>query len=564
MPVPCGPPCCPPVIVPTSILYLVGQSLVNWCGETNPADPPTDIAHLKKYLKVAFNTEDHEYNPRGCHFTYTPHAGSVPPADPAYSIPWMQSDVIALSKELLAAIPALGIPGDPDTFGYTAEYRDDASMNISPGGPSVHHPYGVRNGVHIGLGAHTSSKARALIGFGEMHVYDGEGSYTMHYGVLVVPDDQSLNPVTYTPLQEIVTPEVGAHAVDVVFPKDPINAIFGPDFPGATYLVGPLPKAGIALAAHELAGASCRKAGFAEYINPSTPPKFYRRETASGGFPGCGLSTPPQSAKNYSGDQLVEYQSIEPGNPLVNWSFRSTFSADVKAALAGVMLGCSSPLFPFFGQYTPAGSDPVRGDDLLDEEDAAEYNAPSLPAEDVTRTTRTFRRRLQCGPTPIQDALTMTLSDEITTAEMIAYVEAAVALDYGVMSTPDFSEGAVTHLSPDETYYVKQKFRFKITGTIPVVYDEERTFTFVYTLLTFPLDGGDPSSSDQSVDLIFPAGSTVQTSDWIEVEAAPSTHVKLKLDPDKQPSEPIFALGNPWPVLIPNREPVLIDRTYYP
>lgn len=221
-------------------------------------------------------------------------------------------------------------------------------------------------------------------------------------------------------------------------PEDPILGPANPDFPGveqgACTIRAQGPELGGPRRTYDTAGRNqysrALKIGFMPYIGdaPETP-KVYLKESVSGGSPGCRASGEP--VRSYSGArEWVEEETADPAFPVgpSPYTLSNTLSDDAKGHAA---LSPAAPGFVF-----PGGT-------------------VDFPTE------RTHSREFKCGETAREDKITLTLSDEITTAKLklnvSAFVNAILGMD-DVLTSPELHVGEF--LATDEMSYELGKGRF--------------------------------------------------------------------------------------------------------
>lgn len=276
-------------------------------------------------------------------------------------------------------------------------------------------------------------------------------------------------------------------------------------------------------------GAFLQKRGFPQYNDVSTPPKIYKRETASGSYAGCPAQSLP--AKTYSGYRRVFEDEINPDFTDPTGSGETTFSADVPSSY-------KTPIFPDAG--------------------VGVFNPP--PPSSSTATTREWLTAPLCGATPVEDQLIMTLSDEVTTAAIQGPVDGIIAEDWGEVEGPlplPTGVNSIQFLSADETYYARQKCRFKLSGQIIAIFVDPVDFTFVYTLVEKNLITGEIGRTNVDTELHFEPGEFIGVSDWITLPDELGKHYWIEIDPGLQPTDLTFGTF-PGVEACPTRLPVLI------
>jgi hypothetical protein len=201
-----------------------------------------------------------------------------------------------------------------------------------------------------------------------------------------------------------------------------------PEQPGQVHVVGAPARLAPHIAGSSTRGGTYRKRGYTAYA-AETPRRVYRRETASGGFPGLG----DLAAKTYSGAH--GWRLNDGGTAYITLN---TLSADV-------------PRNRLSGQHG-LPSNPIH-----------------LEAEDwggvVSPTVRRWRTVYQDGDTEIVDQMDLTLEDEFTTADLKASADTLANSDFdepppsvvtgfsGQLAAAPFGPAAVKYLAPDETLY---------------------------------------------------------------------------------------------------------------
>lgn len=342
----------------------------------------------------------------------------------------------------------------------------------------------------------------------------GDGSLVFRWREIFIPDDEEAEP-TINDREQTVTPsEMEGEGFEAISGEYSLSVPEGEY--GTWYLAGPstLAQAGLLIYSQ---GASARKRGFLEY-QPSTTPRVYLTESASGSFAGCPASEIP--SRSYSGTaQYTETSSVG------CFSFSSSFS--YYASLY------RSPRYPseseaFWFDYAPIKTQP----------------------EILSATSRRWQAETSCDGEPVTDQITMTLSNEFTTADLIASVNEIVSTDWE--DSPQYnclgswSNCALNYLSPDETFFARCRIRYSLSASISWAFTTEKNFTFKIRKTTTNLDTGEVSESDISVPVTFDAGETSKTVDPVEIEAPEgNSRICLSIIPEDQPSHEMFSATSP-------------------
>ena len=292
-----------------------------------------------------------------------------------------------------------------------------------------------------------------------------------------------------------------------------------------------LPAKGTVTAEIEVKGWELTKRGYLEYQPTGDKPRVYKRETASGSFPGCPVQNLP--AKTYNGFQRYTDQSFEVEYPGGSYNEsesddptgnnQNTFNQAVKDS------GQYSPDFPHGGPF--------------------EYR---LAVKEITPTQRTFEKQITCGTRTVKDTLRFQLQEEYTTEQLRSRVEAEYNKNWDdqelkhlwVVEVDEFNvyalEEALLFQSEDEAYYAKQQLRYKLTFTIPWSFATDKDFTFKWTVFTERFDTGEISRSEQSKTVTFEDGNTlVREDDWREIPA-PTFPGRIWLGAFEGPEHPLF------------------------
>lgn len=391
----------------------------------------------------------------------------------------------------------------------------------------------------------------------------GDGSYQIRWRERFTPDDDDA-PITYVARSTVITPPIGDDPITVYSDVFTLNA---PGEEGVVEVVG-LEVHAIPVLLLQSKGYSYRKQGFAEYTQtPGVTPRFFKKETASGSFPGIPSLDLP--ARTYSGYQILkegrhfdhqvttEDCSYGPEDHILPASvYEDHFSDDAR--------GLSRGAWP---TGLPVGEAPPNNN--------KENGYPTPTA--LTATSREWKTPYVVDGVTIYDQVRYDLSDEFTTAELVSTVDQAFngpfswcndglysdddeanccystfgyayVARFNSKTTYDVGAVAMNILSADETFCAKQKVRFKLRGILPRAFSEEKTFTYVLSRITTNLLTGESTRQNISYPLNFDVGETVKTMDaWTEI-GVPSnmTMIELFIDPELQPSHPDFCDPNIW------------------
>ena len=310
-----------------------------------------------------------------------------------------------------------------------------------------------------------------------------------------------------------------------------------PETNGSILVVG-LPAKGTISAQIEVKGWQLTKRGFLEYKPTGDKPRVFKRETASGSFAGC----PAQNLdpKTYSGFQRFTDEAVTMQYPWGSYTVpasddptgntETTLSEDVKKG------GLHSRSFPGGG-----------------------YFRFTMPVKQVTPTRRTFEEEITCDGNPVKNTLIFDLSEEYTTAEMVAAVEAECSKAWDDQSKKFLSEynlendwwdqtpiqAALLLQSTDEATYAKQQMRYKLTFSIPWSFATTKSFTFKWKIYTCRFDTGATAGEAMSQSVTFEDGNTVVADeDWREIPA-PSTPSRVWIGGFDGPEHPLFYERDP-------------------
>lgn len=307
---------------------------------------------------------------------------------------------------------------------------------------------------------------------------------------------EAVDTYEYTARSASLTAQPGDAAVTTAW-----FAVAAPESNKTVQVVG-VSVASTASLSVEHQGGSAEKTGVYAYT-PSDPPRIYRREEFAGSFAGCEeLSLP---ARDYEG-----HRDFDPPD--------SSIPADLTAALA-------ADEWPLDLRY------------LQPTTDGATTGLPHPTPDTEAATTREWSRTVRCGESDVPQDLSMTLSDEFTTAELQAEVDDLIGGDWPdgeqavtMPSELGASAASIRHLSADEVRYWRSRFRYKLTGTLPTAPSAEQSEDFSVTLYTLDLTTGEVTSTPQTVSITFDAGETEkQQDDWTTVEAGEDELIWLVL-----------------------------------
>lgn len=240
--------------------------------------------------------------------------------------------------------------------------------------------------------------------------------------------------------------------------------------------------------------AAMQKLGFLEYKTPSTPPKFYRKETASG------------SREGSQGWFSIDY-SEDPELPLIVWEYSNYFSEDYPAEKRNLLPG--------------------------------EPNIASMfnpPGEITSPSTRIWQEG--------EDVLTLTLSDPWETSEIQSPVDAFVETDFLESDPPMPSTGAIfftpgqpwatRFLTPDESFYVRARAQHNSLFTLPesvrLMPDfetETHSFNFTWKKHTLNLETGEQSTEDVGETISYDENSVSADANWRNLDSPGAEEKKL-------------------------------------
>jgi len=178
-----------------------------------------------------------------------------------------------------------------------------------------------------------------------------------------------------------------------------------------------------------------------------------------------------------------------------------------------------------------------------------------MPVKEVTPTRRTFSEEISCDGNPVKNTLIFDLSEEYTTAEMIAAVEAECSKAWDDQSKKSIEEweiywpaplqAALLLQSAGEATYAKQQMRYKLTFSIPWSFATTMSFTFKWKIYTCRFDTGATTEEVMSQSVTFEDGNTVVTDeDWREVPA-PSVPSRVWIGGFDGPEHPLFYERDP-------------------
>jgi hypothetical protein len=271
------------------------------------------------------------------------------------------------------------------------------------------------------------------------------------------------------------------------------------------------------------------KGGFAAYIN-SVVTKIYRRETAIGSFAGVSEADP---ARTYEGFQRFQPEQFYWDLPLSDTSYQVTFSEDVpRRYVSGPFVDRLHRRLPF---------DVVLSDDQM---------RTGFTLHSQTATVRVWKRLFSDEDgTPVEDTLTTTLSEEVTTAEIQAFAAAIaagsvyehsdLAGDFPADNLPPPMLAAKV-LSSDETAAERRYTTLTITASGGG--NTEAAGLTVRWKETTITSAGDVSQANRSTGIELPPGGGSVESAEIEIDVADGRKFLSNLQCDPEPSliQPIW------------------------
>lgn len=301
-------------------------------------------------------------------------------------------------------------------------------------------------------------------------------------------------------------------------------------FPGGQYghieVRGPKKSAVLAVGGH-VRGGLIRKFGFREYMPSGDKPRYYLREAASGGFPGCAERN--ADPKIYSGHQRYELNEWGP-----RW-VATGFSSDVwnsgYYSLSGV---------PNWRRWSTEGQSPFP-----------DRESP---------TSREWVEGSDCDTRRIEDRIRFNLSEELTLSRMKQLVEANFSRTQQRWPFPGWGEAAVNFTSEDEELYAHQKYYHYFTLSVPEDYpfsnNESFTLSFKYRILRMNLTTGRLTESTRTLSGTFPRRSGYHTftsirvpqneNAFFELTARSGEMAVIRPSPAKeQPKRSLFCHGSP-------------------
>jgi hypothetical protein len=184
------------------------------------------------------------------------------------------------------------------------------------------------------------------------------------------------------------------------------------------------------------------KKGFREFILPDDrAPRWYKRQTASGGFPGCPSSDPVLPTKTYSGFYRV-YNSPS-GFP--SWSPTNTTERTLSTDANLSIFASPRPIEPgiFGGEQQPQFK---------------------IQPDVLSPTLAEWSRDSKCEEITITDHEILELTEEYTTSELIAAVSRQIDADWQNGSGgAGIGQGvAERRLSKDELNFIAARGRYRV------------------------------------------------------------------------------------------------------
>ena len=361
-----------------------------------------------------------------------------------------------------------------------------------------------------------------------------KGSFRIRWREMFLPEvgeDEDPEP-TFTDREFTGAPADGETTIDAgEYTIEP------PETNGSVLVVG-LPAKGTISSQTEVKGWTLTKRGFLEYKPTGGKPRVFKRETASGAFAGCPAQT--LDPKTYSGFQRFTDEAVTMQYP---WGSYTVPASDDPTGNTETTLSEDVNKGGLYSRSFPGGG----------------YFRFTMPVKEVTPTRRTFSEEISCDGNPVKNTLIFDLSEEYTTAEMVAAVEAECSKSWDDQSKKFLSEynlendwwdqtpiqAALLLQSTDEATYAKQHMRYKLTFSIPWSFATTKSFTFKWKIYTCRFDTGATTGEAMSQSVTFEDGNTVVADeDWREIPA-PSTPSRVWIGGFEGPEHALFYERDP-------------------